>query len=101
MASVKPDLYMIGHAHLDAVWLWPWTEAYQEARATLRAAVQLLSEDDTYVFSVEQVVFLDWVRESDPELFAQVQHFVREGRIEVVGGWWVEPDANLPSLESY
>lgn len=101
MVPVRPRIHMIGHAHLDAVWLWPWTESYQEVRATLRSAVQLLRENPEYVFTLEQVVFLDWLLESDPELFAQVQEYVAEGRISIVGGWWVEPDANLPALESF
>lgn len=92
---------MIGHAHLDPVWLWSWREGYQEARATLASAVQLLGEDDRYVFTMEQMVLLDWVRESDPPLFARVQELVAAGRIEIVGGWWVEPDCNLPALESF
>ena len=35
-------IHMVGHAHLDPVWLWRWTEGYQEARATLTAAVAVL-----------------------------------------------------------
>ncbi|SNU02308.1 alpha-mannosidase [Ruaniaceae bacterium KH17] len=101
MEAADSRIHMIGHAHLDAVWLWPWTESYQEVRATLRSAVQLLSEDPAYVFTVEQVVFLDWLRESDPELFEEVRTYVSEGRISLAGGWWVEPDANLPALESF
>ncbi len=101
MSETKRELYMVGHAHLDAAWLWPWTESHQEVRATLRSAVNLLNEDPDYVFSVEQMVFLEWLKETDPPLFQDVQRLVMEKRIIPVGGWWVEPDANLPSLESF
>ena len=37
-------LHMIGNAHIDAVWLWPWQEGYQEARATFRAALDRIAE---------------------------------------------------------
>ncbi len=94
-------VFMVGHAHLDPVWLWRWTEGYQEARATVHAAIKLLGEDDSYVFTLEQMAVLDWIRECEPDLFEQVQRFVRQGRIEVVGGWWIEPDCNLPGLESF
>ena len=33
-ATPSRTLHMIGNAHLDPVWLWPWQEGYQEARAT-------------------------------------------------------------------
>ena len=92
---------MIGNAHLDPVWLWRWTEGYQEARATLASAVTLLDENPDYVFTLDQVVLLSWVEESDPELFDRVREHVRSGRLEVVGGWWVEPDCNMPSSESF
>ncbi|MDF0595149.1 alpha-mannosidase [Psychromarinibacter halotolerans] len=94
-------IYMVGHAHLDPVWLWRWTEGYQEARATLHAAVKLLAENPDYVFTFEQMAVVDWIRESDPALFAQLQDLVAAGRIAMVGGWWVEPDCNLPSLEAF
>ena len=82
-------IYMVGHAHLDPVWLWRWTEGYQEARATLHAAVNLLAENPDYVFTFEQMAVVDWIRESDPALFAQLQDLVAAGRIAMVGGWWV------------
>ena len=25
-------LHMIGHGHIDPVWLWRWQEGYQEAK---------------------------------------------------------------------
>lgn len=94
-------LYMVGHAHLDPVWLWRWTEGYQEARATLHAAVKLLAENPDYVFTFEQMAVIEWIRESDPKLFEKLQELVAAGRIALVGGWWVEPDCNLPSLEAF
>ena len=79
-------IYMVGHAHLDPVWLWRWTEGYQEARATLHAAVNLLAENPDYVFTFEQMAVVDWIRESDPALFAQLQDLVAAGRIAMVRG---------------
>ncbi|HVX45911.1 MAG TPA: glycoside hydrolase family 38 C-terminal domain-containing protein [Mycobacteriales bacterium] len=94
-------LHMIGNAHLDPVWLWQWQEGYQEARATLWSAVERLDEYPDFVFTLDQIVLLDWIRESDPELFARVGERIKDGRMEVVGGWWVEPDCNIPHGESF
>lgn len=35
--SAAPDrrIFMIGNAHLDPVWLWPWQEGYQGRRGPL------------------------------------------------------------------
>jgi alpha-mannosidase len=40
------------------------------------------------------------LEEKYPETFEKVRRRVREGRWEIVGGTWVEPDGNLPSGES-
>jgi alpha-mannosidase len=101
--AAAPDrtLHMIGHAHLDPVWLWPWQEGYQEARATFWSAIHRMEEYPDFVFTCDQIVLLSWVEESDPELFARIRERVAEGRWQMVGGWWVEPDCNMPSGESF
>src|SRR4051812_22644548 len=98
-----PDrtLHMVGNAHLDPVWLWPWQEGYQEARATFWSAIHRMDEYPDFVFTCNQVVLLSWVEESDPALFEHIRERVAEGRWQLTGGWWVEPDCNLPAAESF
>ena len=92
---------MIGNAHIDPVWLWQWPEGYQEVRATFQSAIDRMEEYPDFVFTCDSVVFFEWVEESDPELFEQIRRAVAEGRFQIVGGWWVEPDCNMPSGESF
>jgi alpha-mannosidase len=92
---------MIGNAHIDPVWLWQWTEGYQEVRATFQSAVDRLDEFPEYVFTCDSSLFFAWVEESDPELFARVKAHVESGRFQVIGGWWIEPDCNIPGGESF
>ncbi|TDC54242.1 alpha-mannosidase [Jiangella ureilytica] len=94
-------LHMVGNSHLDPVWLWPWQEGYQEARATFWSAIHRLQEYPDFVFTCDQVVLLSWVEEQDPELFEQIRKRVAEGRWVMTGGWWVEPDCNMPGGESF
>lgn len=101
VATPDRTLHMIGNAHLDPVWLWPWQEGYQEARATFASAIQRMEEYPDFVFTCDQIVLLSWVEEQDPELFAKIQQRVAEGRWVNVGGWWVEPDCNMPMGESF
>lgn len=101
--SATPDrtMHLVGHAHLDPVWLWPWQEGYQEARATFRSALDRMQEYPDFVFTCDQIVLLSWVEECDPEMFAEIRARVAEGRWVPVGGWWVEPDCNMPGPESF
>jgi alpha-mannosidase len=100
-ATPKRVLHMIGNSHLDPVWLWPWQEGYQEARATFRSVLDRMEEYPDFIFTCDQIVLLSWVEEQDPELFARIQERVAEGRWVNAGGWWVEPDNNMPMGESF
>jgi alpha-mannosidase len=93
-------LHMVGNAHIDPVWLWQWTEGYQEVRATFSSALERMREYPDFVFTCDSSLFFEWVEESDPELFAEIRERVAEGRWQVIGGWWIEPDCNIPSGES-
>src|ERR1035438_2852417 len=42
----------------------------------------------------------EWMQEKYPDLFEQIKQRVKEGRWEVIGGMWVEPDLNMPDGES-
>lgn len=100
-ATADRTVHLVGHAHLDPVWLWPWQEGYQEARATFRSALDRMNEYPDFVFTCDQIVLLSWVEECDPDLFAEIAARVAEGRWVHVGGWWVEPDCNMPGPESF
>ncbi len=42
----------------------------------------------------------EWLEQKYPPVFHQIQQRVKEGRWEMVGGMWVEPDLNMPDGES-
>jgi alpha-mannosidase len=98
---VTRTLHMIGNAHIDPVWLWQWPEGYQEVRATFQSAIDRMEEYPDFVFTCDSSLFFQWVEESDPALFEQIRARVAEGRLQVIGGWWIEPDCNIPAGESF
>jgi alpha-mannosidase len=94
-------LHLIGNSHIDPVWLWQWPEGYQEVRATFRSALDLMSHYPELIFTCDSAAYYEWIEEIDPGMFDEIQARVAEGRWEIVGGWWVEPDCNIPSGESF
>ncbi len=100
MPQTKP-LYLIGNAHIDPVWLWSWEEGFQEIKATFRSALDRMQEDTEFQFSASSAAFYEWIETNDPAMFREIQQRVAEGRWCIVGGFWVEPDCNLPGGESF
>lgn len=92
---------MIGNAHLDPVWLWRWQEGFQEAKATFRSALDRMCEYPDWVFTSSSAAIYEWVEQNEPEMFEEIRTRVAEGRWRIVGGWWIQPDCNLPSGESF
>jgi len=92
--------HMIGQAHIDPVWLWPWREGLAVVHSTFRSALDRMKENPDFAFTASSAQFYEWVAENDPDMLREIRQRMEEGRWGVVGGWWVEPDVNIPSGES-
>jgi alpha-mannosidase len=93
-------LHMIGNAHIDAPWLWPLSESNAVVHSTFRSALERLKDDPQVTMTSSSSQFYEWIADSDPAMLAEIRKRVEEGRWDLVGGWWVEPDVNIPSGES-
>ncbi len=91
---------LVGNAHIDMAWLWPWTETVEVVRDTFASALQLMNEYPGFVYSQSSVQDYQWLHDKYPAQFQEIQKRVKEGRWELVGGMWVEPDLNMPDGES-
>jgi alpha-mannosidase len=89
-----------GNAHIDAAWLWPWTEAVDVVHRTYGTALQLMNEYPGYTFTQSAAAYNEWLAQKYPALNNEIKQRVKEGRWEIVGGMWVEPDLNMPDGES-
>ncbi|UQN10014.1 glycoside hydrolase family 38 C-terminal domain-containing protein [Deinococcus sp. QL22] len=94
-------LALTGHAHIDLAWLWPLSETRRKARRTFATVLNLMEQYPDFVFNQSMGQLYEYVQEDDPALFERIRARVMEGRWDVVGGMWVEPDGNLPSGEAW
>ena len=90
----------VGHGHLDMAWLWPIRETKRKAARTYVRAVNAIDTRDGYTYGTSQPQQLFWMKQRHPALFERVRKAVADGRIEIQGSFWIEPDTNLPSGES-
>jgi len=95
------NIYLVGNAHIDPVWLWRWQDGYSEVLATFRSALDRMKEYDDFKFTSACAVYYQWVEKTDPEMFEEITGRVKEGRWNIAGGWFLQPDCNIPSGESF
>lgn len=97
----KRNIHLICNAHLDPVWLWNREEGIAEAISTFRTAAELCEKNDTFIFNHNEVILYKWIQEYSPDLFKRIQDLVGQGRWHIMGGWYLQPDCNMPSGESF
>jgi len=94
------NIRVVGNSHIDMAWLWPWTETVEVVRNTFQSVLDLMREYPDFKFTMSSARTYEWIQEKYPDLFKQIEQRVKEGRWEIIGGMWVEPDLNMPDGES-
>ena len=92
--------HLTGNSHIDAAWLWPWTETVDVVKRTFGTALQLMYEYPNYTYTQSAAAYNEWMAQKYPDMNAEIKKRIQEGRWEIVGGMWVEPDLNMPDGES-
>ena len=98
LPTMEPvTVHLILQAHLDPIWLWPWQAGLDALLATCRSACDRLDANPDIFFSWGEAWTYWQIERIDPKLFARIKSHVETGRWEIVGGWWIQPDCNIPS----
>jgi alpha-mannosidase len=106
-------MYMISHFHYDPVW-WNTQAAYTSVwtedppgrcRQTngldlVRAHLEMARREPEYKFVLAEVDYLKPFWDMHPEDRADLRRFIADGRVEVMGGAYNEPNTNLTSPET-
>lgn len=92
-------LHLICEAHIDPIWQWDLTEGLAGALSTFYSAVKL-SEEFDYIFCHNEAILYECIKENAPELFGKIKELVKCGKWNIMGGWYLQPDANIPQGES-
>ncbi len=95
------EVHLICNAHLDVMWLWDWEEGAAETLSTFRTAARLAEQFDNFVFCHNEALLYEWIEEYEPSLFKKIQKLVKKGKWHIMGGWYLQPDCNLPSGEGF
>ncbi|MBI4884861.1 MAG: alpha-mannosidase, partial [Actinobacteria bacterium] len=94
------NVIAVGHAHIDAAWLWPIRESVRKCARTFASATRMMDAYPEYRFACSQAAQYEWMEQQYPSLFESIRAAVARGQWHPVGGMWVEADMNLPGGES-
>ncbi len=106
-------MYMISHFHYDPVWwntqgaytsLWteepPGRARQNNGFALVAAHLEMARRDPDYKFVLAEVDYLKPYFDTHPEDRADLRRFIADGRVEVMGGTYNEPNTNLVGAET-
>lgn len=100
-AGLDPGtMHMVGQSHIDVAWLWPVRETVRKVSRTFSTVCTLMDKYPDFRYSQSQPQLYAFAKEHYPELYGRIKERIAEGRWELVGGMWVEPDLNIPGGES-
>jgi alpha-mannosidase len=104
-------MYMISHFHYDPVW-WntqaAYTSVWSEAppgRQTngfdlVRTHLEMARREPEYKFVLAEVDYLKPYWDTHPEDRDDLRRFIADGRVEIMGGAYNEPNTNLTNPET-
>ncbi len=94
------DIIGVGHAHIDVAWLWTLGQTVRKSGRSFSNVLRYMEQFPDYTFSQSQAQLYRYTEEYYPHIFDGIKARVEEGRWEVMGGTWVEPDCNAIGAES-
>lgn len=94
-------VHVILNSHLDPIWLWNLEQGIDAALATARTACDILDDYPEAHVTRGEAWFYETVERFDPATFRRMLAHVAAGRLHPIGGWYVQPDCNLASPETY
>lgn len=98
--AMDVDIIGVGHAHIDVAWLWTLGQTRRKVARTFSNVLRLMEQYPDYHFSQSQPQLYKYTEMNYPEIFEGIKERVKEGRWELMGGTWVEPDCNAIGAES-
>lgn len=94
-------LYFVSNAHIDAAWLWRYKETIDVCKRTFGSVLHMMDVRPDLTFAQSAAAYYNWMEKYDSAVFDGIKQRVDDGRWEIVGGMWIEPDCNMPSGESW
>jgi len=94
-------IFFDANAHIDAAWLWRERETIEVCKNTFASVLSMMDTRPDFTYTQSSAAYYDWMEQYYPDVFKRMIPRIKDGRLEIIGGMWIEPDCNLPSGESW
>ncbi|MFW5751589.1 MAG: alpha-mannosidase, partial [Planctomycetota bacterium] len=94
------EVALVGHAHMDLVWLWPERVTRRKGVHFFSTVLRLLERYPEFTFLQSQPALYEMVAERAPGLMPAVRAHIASGRWEATGAMEVEADTIIPCGEA-
>jgi len=95
------NLALVAHSHLDIAYHWTAKQTVQKNARTTLIQLRLMDRHPEFKYSHTQAWTYETLEKYYPDIFEELKERIAEGRWEVIGAMYVEPDCNLISAESH
>ena len=100
LALAKIKIFLVFHSHNDAGWLETAETYYlMSTRQILNTVLDVFNKDPEFKFSWAETFFLSRYLQEFPQKINQVKELIKAGRLEIVGGGWVQNDEAVADLD--
>ena len=93
-------IHVIINSHLDPVWAWRRTQGIDEVISTARTGCDVIDRYPEIIITRGEAWFYETLEKCAPDVFRRVAKHVENGRWHVTGGFYIQPDCNIPQAET-
>jgi len=99
-SNIPGLVHLVGSALVAPAGSWTPAESGRKTAEVFSTVFQLMEEYPELVFGLHRAHLYEQIEQQHTELFKKLRQRIEEGRWELLGGMWSEPDCNLASGES-
>ena len=70
-------LYLLGHSHVDVVWLWPIEETKLIVKKLFRHILNLMEKYSYFTYAQSTTLYYKWIAE-DRDIMDRLREFTRD-----------------------
>lgn len=91
---------LVAHSHLDIAYYWKRVHSIQKNARTCLIQLRLMDKYPEFKYCHTQAYTYETLEKYYPEIFDELKERIQEGRFEIAGAMYVEPDCNIPTAEA-